>query len=316
MPPVRSSRVLVAGALTFAAIFFAVLWADPWGESVSGRVDDITELVVIGLTAAACGHRARRSQVGSRRTWILLAAFAGLWVIGSAIWLVSDLTGSTLPYPSVADVAFLLAVPAGAAALLCFPSPATATSRIRTLLDAAVMAGSLLFVSWAVLLGPVVRISSSANAALAVAIAYPVGDVIILALAMHLLARAGRHRTIVLTLSAGIAAIAISDSAYAWVSTFHPAASGDLTGAGWVLGFLLIAVAAVMAPSDLRGAAASQQARPASPMVIYGCVLVSVGVAAAELLNGRGFDMTLGWIEIAIWLLLVARQWLSSLEVA
>jgi diguanylate cyclase (GGDEF)-like protein len=320
LPPasarMRSPLALVAGVVTVSLAFLVLLWAQPWGAHVSTLTDDFTEVVVMGLATGACWLRAVRSEGRSHRTWFLLATYAGLWLLASVIWAWYEYTGRTLPSPSVADIPFLMAVPVGAAALLCFPSAVTATSRMRMLLDGTVISASVLFVSWAVLLGPLVRMSSSPSLALVVSIAYPVGDVIVLSLAINMLARAGRNRTTVLVLTAGIAAITVSDSAYAWISTVHPASGGELTGAGWVLGFLLIAVAAVSATSNTQDAAAAQSARPASPLVIYGSVLASVGVAAVELTRGHGLDVVLSWIEIAIWLLVVIRQWLSSLEVA
>jgi hypothetical protein len=316
MRSLRSPRALVVGALAISVAFLGLLWAKPWGPHISTLVDDSTEVIVIALAGGACWMRARRSEGRSRRTWFILSIFSALWFVGGFIWSWYEFSGRSVPSPGLTDWAYLMAVPVGAAAMLCFPSPATATSRTRMLLDGAVISASVLFVSWAVLLGPLVRVSSTPTLALAVAVAYPVGDVIILSLAMNLLARSGRSRTTILILTAGVAAIAVSDSAFAWISTFQPTSGGELTGAGWVLGFLLIAVAAVTATSDRQSAAAAQEARPASPLVIYSSVLASVTVASIELLSGRGLDLVLSWIEIAIWLLVVVRQWLSSLEVA
>jgi len=308
--------VLVIGTVAFSAVFFCLLWVKPWDSHVLALIDDITELIVIAIATVGCWTRGRRSVGRSRRTWTLLSVFAGLWAIATVIWTWYEFNGRTVPSPGLTDVFFLLAVPVGAVAMLCFPSPASATSRMRMLLDGAVISASVLFVSWGVLLGPLVRASSTPSLALAVALAYPVGDVIILSLAINLLARAGRSRTAILILTAGVASIAVSDSGSAWISAFHPNSGGELIGAGWVLGFLLIAVAAVAATSERQGAAAAQPARPAAPLIIYGSVLASVVVAAIKLLNGGALDSILSWIEIAIWVLVVVRQWLSSLEVA
>jgi GGDEF domain-containing protein len=63
-----------------------------------------------------------------------------------------------LPFPSLADVGYLLAIPLAAAAMLAFPGRAErAALQARSLLDGAVIASSLLYTSWALVLGPVFR---------------------------------------------------------------------------------------------------------------------------------------------------------------
>jgi diguanylate cyclase (GGDEF)-like protein len=313
---VRSPGSLVAAAAALSLGFLVVLWTKPWGTHASVLLDDVVENVAVALACACCARRAWQSEGRDRRGWALLAAFTGLWLAGGVIWFAYDITGATIGFPSIADVAFLLAVPVAVVGFLLMPSPGTSTTRVRTVLDGALIAGSVLFIAWALIIGPLLtQADSSRKLNYLVALAYPLGDVVILAVAITLFARAGRSRPTALLLSGGMAAIAVSDGAYAWISLFRPAAAGDLTGAGWLLGFLLIAVAAATSTAERQGAVMAQPARPASPAVIYGSVMAFLLVAGYRLAAGRGLDGGLGWMAVIISFLVLVRQWLTTVEV-
>ena len=64
--------------------------------------------------------------------------------------------------------------------MLAFPGRAErAVLQARSLLDGAVIAASLLYSSWALVLGPVFRASHTGVLEQAIALAYPLGDVVL-----------------------------------------------------------------------------------------------------------------------------------------
>ena len=94
-----------------------------------------------------------------------MAASAASWAVGQATWVwYEHLAQRELPFPSLADVGFLGAIPLAVAALLAFPGRAErAVLQARSLLDGAVIASSLLYTSWALVLGPVFRAALALN---------------------------------------------------------------------------------------------------------------------------------------------------------
>lgn len=77
------------------------------------------------------------------------------WAIGDAIWAYYELVLHEYPFPSPADVAYLI-LPVGACtALLLFPTGHSVQSQTRLALDGVIVAASLFLVSWLTILRPV-----------------------------------------------------------------------------------------------------------------------------------------------------------------
>src|SRR2546430_5241550 len=85
-----------------------------------------------------------------RLVWGLLGASALSWGIGEVIWSVIEVgQGRAVPVPSAADSGYLLAIPLAVAGVLAFPSaPSRISTRAQAVLDGAIVALSLIFVSW------------------------------------------------------------------------------------------------------------------------------------------------------------------------
>src|SRR4029077_14390888 len=102
-------------------------------------VDDVGTFVAAAAATVACTVAAWRGARRDRAGWALVAVGLGSWSFGEAAWGVYDLGSGRVPFPSVADVGYLLAVPLVAAGLLAFPSGGRLTARTRSLLDALVV---------------------------------------------------------------------------------------------------------------------------------------------------------------------------------
>src|SRR5439155_434954 len=104
---------------------------------------------------------------------------------------------------------------------------------------------SLLFVAWRFGLGKVYETSPATPAAQLIGLAYPVGDIItatVLILALRR-ARRGDVGRMALLLG-GLASVALSDSMFAYLTANGTyGAIGSVLDAGWVVGYLLIALA-------------------------------------------------------------------------
>src|SRR5438128_190886 len=195
-----------------------------------------------GQPEAAGRHRGR-----TRVAWSLVGVSALSWATGESVWSYYQLRlGQPVPFPSVADAGFLGAVPFAVLGVLLFPAaPAQAASRLGALLDGLIIAGSLLVVSWATVLGTVYRGGSGSLLSQAIGLAYPIGDVIIATIALLLVRRAPRDgRGPLLLLAAGLLANLVADSSFALLTTANAYGPVQASDTGWVAGYLLIGLAA------------------------------------------------------------------------
>jgi len=217
------------------------------GDTVTTAVSDIGQAVPALAASGTLGWAAARSSGRLRWAWFLLAASAACRGVGEVIWSVYSVALNVpVPFPSAADAGFLGAVPLAIAGVLAFPSaPSRSTTRGRAVLDGAIVALSLLFVSWALGLGELYHQSAASLLAQWIGLAYPIGDIIIVTVLFLALQRTTHsQRGPLLLILGGLAANAFSDSAFAFTTasgTF--ATSSYLLSAGWVYGYVLIALA-------------------------------------------------------------------------
>jgi hypothetical protein len=148
-----------------------------------------------------------------------------------------------LPVPG--RIGYLAAIPLAAAAMLAFPGRAErAALQARSLLDGPVIAASLLFTSWALVLGPVFRAGEGGVLEQAIALAYPAGDVVLTTIVFVVVARIRVGGAPVLLLGAGLLSLAMADTSFAYLTQEGTYSTGALSDVGWFAGYLLVAAAA------------------------------------------------------------------------
>ena len=288
------------------------------GHDATLDVSNVGLTLMALVAGAACLRRGSSFSGRLRRAWRLLGASALSWGLGMVIWTwYESILGHEVPFPSAADAGFLGAVPLGAAALLTFSStPRRLASVLRALLDGLVIAASLLFVSWALVLGPVFRAGAESIWAEVISMAYPLGDVILMTIALVALARQ-RHagtKAILWLFSGALIGLAVSDSAFVFLTLNGNYVSGSYVDIGWFVGYGVILLAAV-----------GQMTRPVSEAddcgvpgrlaatVPYCAVLMAVITAAVEQAAGN-LEGFLVWNALALLVLVVARHVLMLLE--
>ena len=243
--------LIVLTAWAGFTLFFAAWLYFHWGGSApTQRFDNIGETLAAFIAAAACAAAAVRHQRRTRIAWALIGASAMSWGIGQSIWSYYELVkGQLVPFPSFADLGYLSAVPLAVAGVLCFPSaPARATSLLRTVLDAVLIAGSLFIISWATVAGTIYRAGTGSLISQLIGLAYPAGDIVIGTIVLIVASRAPRaNRWPLVLLAGGLVANLLSDSAFAYLTTTNTYGTGNPTDTGWAAGYLLIAIAGLRA---------------------------------------------------------------------
>jgi diguanylate cyclase (GGDEF)-like protein/PAS domain S-box-containing protein len=232
--------------LLLTAAFTAIVGLDLGGKSFALTVDDLVPVAGAGWAGWLCWRASRRASRG-RRSWLLLGIGSMCWAGGQAVWSWIELVEHhEVPFPSVADVGFLLFVPfaiVGIAGLV--DSPAGRLSTMRALLEAFLVGSALLYISWVLELNAILHDTTQTLGVRALLLSYPMADVVIVAVALFALVRSPRAGVNALKwVAAGAAALALSDSGYAYLTTAGSYGATQLVDAGWLLGFVIIGLGA------------------------------------------------------------------------
>jgi diguanylate cyclase (GGDEF)-like protein/PAS domain S-box-containing protein len=250
------------------------------------------------------------------------------WGSGQAAWTwYESVLGREVPFPSLADVGYLAAVPLAAAALLSLPFAARGLAgRVRQVLDGLMIAASLLLISWVLVLKTLFQAGADNAGSQAISLAYPIGDIVVGTIVLFMLTRARRaHGATDIPLSllgGGLVAWAVADSGFVYLTASGSYSSGALIDAGWFLGYILILLAARKPTADLvaeepqaadqlEGHAATSQVGLLLP---YVAVAGSLAVSTVAQLQHSRLGPFAGWIRSFIMLALIGRQVLTLLE--
>jgi len=267
-------------------------------------------LAALPMAAGAVCIRAASHQQDARWAWCLLGLSCASWGAGGAVWTWLEVVRGEFPFPSAADVGYLAAVPLAAAAMLAFPAaPAQTAGRVRVVLDGVIVTTSLLFCSWALVLGPVYQASSGTLLERTITLAYPFGDLVIAVIVVLVLTRsAPDQRTPLALIGIGLLAAAVADSGFAVLIANGTYATGNLIDVGWVLGYLLIASAAARSTTAPASEAATRREPLWHTILPYVPVGGVIAVAVGRRLNGHDLNAVLFWIAMLLIVALGARQ--------
>ncbi|MGH8963150.1 MAG: putative bifunctional diguanylate cyclase/phosphodiesterase [Jatrophihabitantaceae bacterium] len=308
----RNGRA-AAGLVLLVCAFVAVLRLRVGGAFVGRAVDDLGQSGAAAIACVACAWRARRSEHRWRISWALMSAALGSWAAGELIWSYYELlSGRETPFPSFADVGFLLFPAFAFPALLVRPSAAFAgRGRLRAVLDGTMVAASLFVLGWSTSLGAAYHAGAADNFALVVSLAYPVSDVVMLTVIVLVSIR-GRVRTDLLILAAGLVAMAVADSGFTCLTAAGTYHTGSFVDFAWFGGFLTMGASALFARRDDEVHEQGVDS-PFNILLPYALVLVAVTAEVVDILRGSAAGVTLFVAGAALAVLLV-RQFLVVLD--
>jgi diguanylate cyclase (GGDEF)-like protein len=296
-------------------LFVADLTLRPGGVHLTRTIDDVAEMVAAALAAAGGCWRAVRATGRQRASWGLLAAGCAGWAIGEAIWCYYELlAGRDTPFPSLADAGFLVFPVLALIGLLVRPSAAfSGQGRIRVSLDALLVSASLFVISWITALGEVYRAGADTWFGAVVSLAYPVSDIVLLTVTVIVIAYARTGDRIgLVTIVTGLIFLSIGDSGFAYLTAIDHYGAVNLIDAGWVGGFLIIAVAAVL--DDTRDEAHAMPMAPRSALLLpYAPAAAAIAAVLHDVANGS-LDGVAGVAATILVAALVGRQMLVLLD--
>jgi diguanylate cyclase (GGDEF)-like protein/PAS domain S-box-containing protein len=213
-----------------------------------------------GVLAVVAGMRIHRPRRRSAWRWFV-AGLALLWAGDVYTDGYARLTGVVVGFPSAGDAMHLCVYPGLMVGMVILVRSRNRRADGPGLIDALIMSVGLGLVSMIVLIAPYLRDHSLSLAPKLVSIAYPSGDIILLAAGICLAVDTGKRRPSFYLLIASIVTLLVTDFIYG-ILTYHDAYHHQLwLDVGWISFFLLWGAAALH-PS-MRGLSDAGVERPA-----------------------------------------------------
>jgi two-component system, cell cycle response regulator len=194
-------------------------------DAINGPIYD----AVVVSAGLACLIRARGA--GRERTaWLAIAAAVLCWAASEIYWTAFLVDDPSPPYPSPADIGYLAFYPLAATGVYLLVKARARELDWRLWMDGLIAALGTAALGAAMIFEFVADRTTGTPVQIATTLAYPLGDVLMLALVVGVVAltrwRPGRTWTLLL---AGLAALVIADVAYTLQTT-----DASLPGGNWI----------------------------------------------------------------------------------
>lgn len=214
--PSRLDRRLVTLLLGFAAAHLAFVVLPYRSEPVREWVGNLIFMLPF-VISAVLALRAAARHPAQRASWLWFGGGQLAWATGQIIYTHLDLILLSSPYPSVADAFFLALIPCFIIGLLLLSrSPVPRQQRPILALDTMIIVSALAAAYWEVAIGRSMVGHQGNVLALAVGVAYPAADLVLIALLTVFCVWRPREFAgpDTLPLTAGLLSLLIADAGY------------------------------------------------------------------------------------------------------
>jgi diguanylate cyclase (GGDEF)-like protein/PAS domain S-box-containing protein len=313
-------RWFLALEAVFALIYFP-FGAPSGGTPIMGFLPwmewpgQVPAWALLGLSAAvAIAYGIRRHRPNAPVAWWFMCGGVLLFITGDTsykIW--HQIIGrQQIPFPSFIDVIYITMYPVLAVGLLLLARARVPGGNRASLLDSLTITFAVGLLSWTFLIGPTVRAPGDMLVRLTAA-AYPLGDILVLAMLAHLWSAGGLRNTAGRLLAIGAVGTLVADSIYG-LANLHTGwnwQDGNPIDLGWIIFYSCWGAAALhpsmRALSEPRAAAPPRTSR-ARLMLLAGASLIAPAILFAESALGRPVDAGVIAVVAAIMFLLVLMR--------
>ena len=282
------------------------LLPDNWWQT--GATAGIGLFGVAGLLVGVWLHRPRHPAI-----WFVLAAGLVSICAGDVAYaLYERVLHQSAPFQSLADALYLAGCPLIGIGLVLLVRVRTAGRDRVGWIDATIVASGFGLLSWVFLMVPTATSNNLNWLGRLVALAYPVWDVLFLALVVRLLAGLGARLPALRLLAGAVTAWFVYDTIYALLLQYGSYDQGYYVDVIWLLGFVLLG-AAGLHPS--MGELTQPVVEPVTRLswrrlVLLACAsLIAPGLLVSQtvLRRGRVDGIAIGTASMLLFLLVVLR---------
>ncbi len=246
----------------------------------------------------------QRFRPDRRIPWLLMALGQALFVAGDLMWNYYEAIGEE-PFPSIADVLYLAGYPFLALGIYLLIRRRLAGGDRSGLIDAAILTTAVAILSWTFLMQPQVVGTELDPTSLAISLAYPIADLLLIGMAMGLITTPGARTPSFRLLGASLLLLLVADQIYALQVLEGTYVSGGAIDSLYIAAYLLFGAAAAhptmrrltdphpvavtwLGPVRLAGLAVAMVTGPllvtVGPDADQGLVVIAAGTALLSLL--------------------------------
>ena len=252
-------------AATLAAVasvaFAAFLALQPGTPRTIGLVDNTGQTAAALIAVVACARAAQVSIGSQRLAWGLIATAGAMFTASEVAYTIHVVALGVTPAPSLWDAGFIASMVFAIAGIAAFSNRSVRDSlRARLVIDGSIMVIALGLTAWALGFNQVLSASGHSWDELVLGGVYPAGGIMLVStLGLHLRSAAREQQVRAGLLFGGMAAIVISTCVYSFLQeTGAYGLRGSVFDAGWVAGYLMVALSAIMParkPGSVKAAA-------------------------------------------------------------
>jgi diguanylate cyclase (GGDEF)-like protein len=276
----------------------------------AGLGRDLGCSLIAASSAGAIWESVRRNRPDHPGAWYVLAAGMASWATGMALYSWQRYTSPIATFPSIADVAFLAAYPLLAGALLMFARSRGRELRPTAFLDSAIMTLGLGLMSWVFLVKPIWA-DGKPTLSMLVALAYPLGNVLIFGALARLANAPGPGRTVSRLFAASFGAMLVAQGLANFVASVRIIDPHALSvDPGWVVCFVLAGAAALHPATRILSspAAAEDSMQVGRIVALAAATLIGPGILVGELIVGVPLDAWIVIIAAQVMMLLILAR--------
>jgi len=280
-----------------------------FAPGLSGNGPLINFLGLTGVLAIVAGIRMHKPA--ARAAWWLFAAGQFLFLSGDLYtYSYPKLLGADVGFPSIGDGLYLLVYPVLMAGLFILVRRRSPRPDRAALIDALILTIGIGLLSWVFLIAPNVHLENLSLLANAVSVAYPLGDVLLLAAAIRLAVDAGKRSPSFWLLVSSIVCLMATDSAYNFALLKDTYNHQLIYDAGWIFYYLLWGAAALHPSMRSLEEPAADSRTPLTPLrltLLGAACLIAPGIRLAQSL-GNPDVLVLIVASAVLFLLVVVRM--------
>jgi diguanylate cyclase (GGDEF)-like protein len=248
----------------------------------------------------------------SRNSWLLIAWGVGFQVAGDALWSYYEHVAGTDPYPSAADALYLVGYVILGAGFVLRVRMRSGGGDQASLLDATIVAIGAGVVAWVFLMAPYATDPELGTFERMVSLAYPLADVLLLAVVARLVFVPGRRTVADLLLGLGLVVMLAADANFSVQELAGTYETGGFSDFAWLAAYSLIGAGAL---HPTAGRASGETAlggleisRPRLAALALASLLAP-GLLAKEALAGQQLDLlVIAAGSAALFLLVLVRM--------
>lgn len=246
--PFRYAVILGLVVIVFSIIFLFI----NFNETLTDFYSDLITPIVGVLSVFCLFYAAKRSRIYGKRiylAWILIAVALLQYIIGDILWAYMELVWHVQPFPSIADIFYLLYYLFFIIGIFFMIRPLDSPEKLfKTILDGMIVILSAILIFWNTILSILIISHREATWALSLSLYYIIRDFVIFMIMLNLTLRKVNKcgRNPLLLLVAALLTQLITDSIFSYLFLQGYYQAGNFVDIGWLIFYIIMGLAGIL----------------------------------------------------------------------